>query len=216
MGYQTWRQGPFLPQAMKCQKEVSRYFLIIEPKHIQICVSGEGVWLQPGGGLPRLAPVVQVLRLPGDQLWPRRRGDQQDDQQEVCSSFKTSLGYLLSYSGRSRYQRKRESHAPTQSSVPRWKLQYNPFLMYQGWALQNVGEEQLHDLLGIHIQHGKLWSQRDFKVPAADWSQWNNTWTGSWFSTGWSTASWQVLEALRRTSSSIELEQLCFENYIWK
>ena len=60
MGYQTWRQGPFLPQAMKCQKEVSRYFLIIEPKHIQICVSGEGVWLQRGRGLPCLAPVVQV------------------------------------------------------------------------------------------------------------------------------------------------------------
>ena len=109
-----------------------------------------------------------ILRLPGDQLWPRRRGDQQDDQQEVCSSFKTSLGYLLSYSGRSRYQRKRESHAPTQSSVPRWKLQYNPLLMYQGWPLQCAGEEQLHDLLGIHIQHGKLWSQRDFKVPTAD------------------------------------------------
>ena len=33
MGCPTWRQGPFLPQAMKCQKEVNRYFLIsCEPK----------------------------------------------------------------------------------------------------------------------------------------------------------------------------------------
>ena len=28
MGFPTWRQGPFLPQAMKCQKEVNRYFII--------------------------------------------------------------------------------------------------------------------------------------------------------------------------------------------
>ena len=83
--------------------------------------------------------------------------------------------------------------------------------MDQGWALQCAGEEQLHNLLGIHVQHGKLWSQRDFKVPTADRSL-NDfldlmlTSTGSWFSTGWLTALWLVQEALRRTSSSIQLE----------
>ena len=57
-----------------------------------------------------------ILRLPGDQLWPRRRGDQQDDQQEVCSSFKTSLVYLLSHIYREEPipEEKRESCANTE------------------------------------------------------------------------------------------------------
>ena len=122
--------------------------------------AGEGLRLQPGCGPPRPAPILQVLRLPGHQLWARRRGDQQDDHQEVGDYIETlTHSNLVFYREEPIPEDKRESCANTELGP-----EVIEDILSKSKNRNLVGEEQLHNLLGLHIQHGKLWSQRDFKV----------------------------------------------------
>ena len=56
---------------------------------------------------------------------------------------------------------KRESCANTELG-PEVFTKYQ--ILFSIFDLCHLGEEQLHDILGLHIQHGQLRSQRNYKV----------------------------------------------------
>ena len=60
---------------------------------------------------------------------------------------------------------KRESCANTELG-PEVFTKYG--ILFSIFDLCHLGEEQLHDILGLHIQHGQLRSQRDIKVEIKD------------------------------------------------